>query len=114
MFGRKCDSGMHFLQIEFPHGRVTGSTRGYEHSGHCASRTICLASLDGSSGEVMVTESKVGGLGGFEGACRSERWELSGREDINANISRTGKWSVDGRFEVDSNQSLGMILVELK
>jgi hypothetical protein len=41
---------MHFLQREFPQGRVTGSRNGYEHWGHCASLTIPRASSEASSG----------------------------------------------------------------
>lgn len=41
---------MHFLQREFPHGRVTGSRNGYEHWGHCANLTIRRASFEASRG----------------------------------------------------------------
>lgn len=50
MLRRECNSGMHFLHKEFPHGKVTGSWKGYEHCGHCANLTIRRASLEASSG----------------------------------------------------------------
>jgi hypothetical protein len=71
---------MHFLHREFPQGKVTGSWRGYEHCGHCASLTIRRASFEGSSGAscsmVLRLEEEV-----------LERGDRSGRElllkDIN-------------------------------
>lgn len=83
IFVRTCSSGMHFLQMELPQGRVTGSCRGYEHCGHCVSRTICRASFEASSGPV--------GEGGSESdecvkVLDEVRWrgnvEFNGREDI--------------------------------
>lgn len=71
---------MHFLQREFPHGKVTGSRKGYEHWGHCASLTICRASLEASSGTSCSVMLRVG-LGVLERADRSEMGVLL--KDIN-------------------------------
>lgn len=69
-----------------PHGRVTGSRRGYEHCGHCANLTICLASLEASSGPFDKGTSVEDEVEVFEiGERRDGRAALlSGRDDINS------------------------------
>ena len=85
MFGRRCNSGMHFLHKEFPHGKVTGSCRGYEHCGHCANLTICLASLEASRAafDGMISVREVFGV--FE-----EGGDRRGMEDMKATLSSAG------------------------
>lgn len=74
---------MHFLQIEVPHGKVTGSIRGYEHSGHCISLTICLASFEASSAALWSSGSVLEEFGIFEDGDLKRRGAFSsGREDI--------------------------------
>jgi hypothetical protein len=85
MFSRRCNSGIHFLHKEFPHGKVTGSRRGYEHCGHCTSLTICRASFEASRGMSEGVVLEVEEFGNVEMADRRERGvSLSGKETINA------------------------------
>lgn len=91
MFERRCDSGIHFLHNEFPHGRVTGSRRGYEHCGHCASLTICLASLEASRGPFEKEGSMGEELDNFDiGDRRGTEVLLRGSEDIGSVSTSAG------------------------
>ena len=79
---------MHFLHNVLPQGRVTGSCRGYEHCGHCASLTICRASLEASRGPVSRVMSRIEASGTLGRVRRGKGVLLRGMEDINHESSR--------------------------
>lgn len=82
MFSRRCDSGMHFLHKELPHGNVTGSRRGYEHCGHCTNLTICRASFEACREVFEDVVLEVDELEVLERADRRESWvSLRGSEE---------------------------------
>jgi hypothetical protein len=81
---------MHFLHNVLPQGRVTGSWRGYEHCGHCASLTICRASLEASRGPLSRVMSRVEVSGTLVRVRRGKGVLLRGMEDINHESSTIG------------------------
>jgi hypothetical protein len=81
---------MHFLHNVLPQGKVTGSCRGYEHCGHCASLTICRASLEASRGPLSRAMSRMEVSGALGRARRGKGALLRGMEDINHESSGIG------------------------
>jgi hypothetical protein len=81
---------MHFLHNVLPQGNVTGSCRGYEHSEHCASLTICRASLEASRGPLSSVMSRIEVSGTLGRIRRGNGALLRGLEDINHESSRIG------------------------
>ena len=94
MFCRRCSAGMHFLHNVLPQGRVTGSCRGYEHCGHCASLTICRASLEASRGAFSGVTSRVEVSVTLDRGRRGKGVLLRGMEDINHRSCRMVRWTV--------------------
>lgn len=92
MFARRCDSGMHSLHIELPHGSVTGSRNGYEHFGHCANLTICRASFEASNVELGDGGSLSVCIDVFEAVFCKGNVVWSGR-DIELKVVQQGAFS---------------------
>jgi hypothetical protein len=69
---------------------VTGSCRGYEHWGHCASITICRVSLEASRGPLSSVMSRIEVSGTLGRVRRGKGVLLRGMEDINHESSRAG------------------------